>query len=287
MATIPGPKSEDLAKRRAEAVATGVSSSLPFYVARGHGATLFDVDGNEFIDLGSGIAVTGVGHRDPRLVRNVSEQVERFTHTCFMVAPYEGYVAVCEELNALDSRRPRQAFGAVQLRCGGGRERGEDRALRDRPSSGRCLRPRVPRAHEPHDGAHREGDAVQGRLRTVRARDVPCADVVSVPRPGEDDRRGSGVAGDRRDRNPSRRVARRGGPRRADPRRRWLYRACRGLPADARRVVRGSRGRCSSPTRSSPVSVARVGGSRPSTRASFPTSSRRRKGSPVGCRSPG
>ncbi len=101
MATIPGPKSEDLAKRRAQAVATGVSSSLPFYAARGHGATLFDVDGNEFIDLGSGIAVTGVGHRDPRLVRNVSEQVERFTHTCFMVAPYEGYVAVCEELNAL------------------------------------------------------------------------------------------------------------------------------------------------------------------------------------------
>jgi 4-aminobutyrate aminotransferase / (S)-3-amino-2-methylpropionate transaminase / 5-aminovalerate transaminase len=101
MATIPGPRSADLAKRRANAVANGVSSMLPIYADRGDGAILVDVDGNEFIDLGSGIAVTGVGHRSPRLVRAVSEQVDRFTHTCFMVAPYEGYVAVCEELNAL------------------------------------------------------------------------------------------------------------------------------------------------------------------------------------------
>ncbi len=101
MATIPGPRSEDLAKRRANAVASGVSSVLSFYADRGEGAILVDVDGNEFIDLGSGIAVTGVGHRSPRLVRAVSEQVDRFTHTCFMVAPYEGYIAVCEELNDL------------------------------------------------------------------------------------------------------------------------------------------------------------------------------------------
>ncbi len=101
MATIPGPRSEDLAKRRANAVASGVSSVLSFYADRGEGAILVDVDGNEFIDLGSGIAVTGIGHRSPRLVRAVSEQVDRFTHTCFMVAPYEGYVAVCEQLNSL------------------------------------------------------------------------------------------------------------------------------------------------------------------------------------------
>ena len=101
MATIPGPRSEDLAKRRANAVASGVSSVLPIYADRGEGAILVDVDGNEFIDLGSGIAVTGIGHRDPRLVQAVSAQVDRFTHTCFMVAPYEGYVAVCEQLNSL------------------------------------------------------------------------------------------------------------------------------------------------------------------------------------------
>ncbi|MGA8295846.1 MAG: 4-aminobutyrate--2-oxoglutarate transaminase [Acidimicrobiales bacterium] len=101
MATIPGPRSIELARRRANAVAHGVSSVLSVYAARGDGATLEDVDGNEFIDLGSGIAVTGVGHRDPHLVKALAEQVDRFTHTCFMVAPYEGYVAVCEELNAL------------------------------------------------------------------------------------------------------------------------------------------------------------------------------------------
>lgn len=101
MATTPGPRSMELATRRANAVANGVSSVLPVYADRGDGAILVDVDGNEFIDLGSGIAVTGVGHRNPLLVHAVAEQVDRFTHTCFMVAPYEGYVAVCEELNAL------------------------------------------------------------------------------------------------------------------------------------------------------------------------------------------
>jgi 4-aminobutyrate aminotransferase/(S)-3-amino-2-methylpropionate transaminase len=68
------------------------------YVDDAAGAIVRDVDGNCLIDLGSGIAVTTVGHADPPVVQAVSEQVARFTHTCFMVAPYEGYVAVCEEL---------------------------------------------------------------------------------------------------------------------------------------------------------------------------------------------
>jgi 4-aminobutyrate aminotransferase/(S)-3-amino-2-methylpropionate transaminase len=59
------------------------------------------VDGREWIDFSSGIAVTSVGNCSPRVVAAVREQVERFTHTCFMVAPYESYVAVCEQLNAL------------------------------------------------------------------------------------------------------------------------------------------------------------------------------------------
>ena len=65
------------------------------------GGTLTDVDGREWIDFGSGIAVTSVGNSSPRVVEAVRAQVERFTHTCFMVAPYESYVAVCEQLNAL------------------------------------------------------------------------------------------------------------------------------------------------------------------------------------------
>jgi 4-aminobutyrate aminotransferase/(S)-3-amino-2-methylpropionate transaminase len=98
---IPGPKSRALAARREAAVAPGVSSVLPVYAARGEGAILVDVDGNAFIDLGSGIAVTSVGHAVPALVEAVKEQAGRFAHTCFMVTPYEGYVAVCERLNAL------------------------------------------------------------------------------------------------------------------------------------------------------------------------------------------
>ena len=98
---IPGPRSVALEVRRRAAVAAGVSSSLALYVTEAEGAVLVDVDGNSLIDLGSGIAVTGVGHSDPAVIEAVRRQVGRFTHTCFMVTPYEGYVAVCEELNAL------------------------------------------------------------------------------------------------------------------------------------------------------------------------------------------
>ncbi|MCU4184041.1 4-aminobutyrate--2-oxoglutarate transaminase [Acidiferrimicrobium sp. IK] len=96
---IPGPRSQELAARRSAAVAPGVSSTLPVYVERGGGAVLVDVDGNSFIDLGSGIAVTSVGHALPAVVDAIARQAARFTHTCFMVGPYEGYVEVCEQLN--------------------------------------------------------------------------------------------------------------------------------------------------------------------------------------------
>ncbi|HEY7225745.1 MAG TPA: 4-aminobutyrate--2-oxoglutarate transaminase [Micromonosporaceae bacterium] len=93
--------SDDLHRRRVAAVARGVSSTISSYVDRGAGATLTDVDGREWIDFGSGIAVTSVGHADPRVIAAVQAQVARFTHTCFMIAPYESYVAVCEQLNEL------------------------------------------------------------------------------------------------------------------------------------------------------------------------------------------
>lgn len=97
---IPGPRSAQLAERKSEAVARGVGTMLAAYVVAAEGAILVDVDGNQLIDFGSGIAVTSVGHAAPRVVDAVAEQVRAFTHTCFMVTPYEGYVAVCEQLNA-------------------------------------------------------------------------------------------------------------------------------------------------------------------------------------------
>ena len=98
---IPGPGSVQLARRRATAVARGVASTLPVYATRAGGGIVEDVDGNRLIDLGSGIAVTTVGAAAPRVVEAVQQQVAEFTHTCFMVTPYEGYVAVAEALNRI------------------------------------------------------------------------------------------------------------------------------------------------------------------------------------------
>jgi 4-aminobutyrate aminotransferase/(S)-3-amino-2-methylpropionate transaminase len=98
---LPGPRSSAVHTRRARAVARGVGSVLPAYVERAGGGIVVDVDGNHLIDFASGIAVTSVGNAAPRVVEAVQRQVERFTHTCFMVAPYESYVSVCETLNAL------------------------------------------------------------------------------------------------------------------------------------------------------------------------------------------
>ncbi|HEX6968038.1 MAG TPA: 4-aminobutyrate--2-oxoglutarate transaminase [Micromonosporaceae bacterium] len=95
------PSSEELHQRRLAAVARGVGSTIQSYVESASGGTIVDVDGREWIDFAAGIAVTNVGNCAPRVVAAVREQVERFTHTCFMVAPYESYVAVCEQLNAL------------------------------------------------------------------------------------------------------------------------------------------------------------------------------------------
>jgi 4-aminobutyrate aminotransferase/(S)-3-amino-2-methylpropionate transaminase len=78
-----------------------VGTTLPVFVDRAGGGVLVDVDGNSFIDFGSGIAVVGVGNAADAVVARVQEQVARFTHTCFMVTPYEGYVEVCEALNRL------------------------------------------------------------------------------------------------------------------------------------------------------------------------------------------
>jgi 4-aminobutyrate aminotransferase / (S)-3-amino-2-methylpropionate transaminase / 5-aminovalerate transaminase len=87
--------------RRTAAVARGVGSVIQSYVERAGGGTLTDVDGREWVDFAAGIAVASVGNSAPLVVQAVQEQVARYTHTCFMVAPYEPYVAVCEQLNQL------------------------------------------------------------------------------------------------------------------------------------------------------------------------------------------
>lgn len=98
---IPGPKSSALIDRKNAAVSRGVGTTMPVYAARAGGGIVEDVDGNRLIDLGSGIAVTTIGNAAPRVAEAVAAQAGEFTHTCFMVTPYEQYVDVCEHLNRL------------------------------------------------------------------------------------------------------------------------------------------------------------------------------------------
>lgn len=94
------PSNETLHARRHAAVARGAAGKS-VYVARAENAELWDVTGRRFIDLTSGIGVTNTGHRHPRVVAAVEAQLAAFTHTCFHVGPFEGYVRLCERLNAL------------------------------------------------------------------------------------------------------------------------------------------------------------------------------------------
>src|SRR5262245_22487081 len=95
---IPGPQSRALMQRRRAAVARGISHATPIFAASAAAARITDVDGNVFLDFAGGIGVMNVGHSDPGVVEAVTRQVERFTHTCFSVAPYEGYVSLAERL---------------------------------------------------------------------------------------------------------------------------------------------------------------------------------------------
>ena len=98
---IPGPRSQELHARRLAAVSSGVGSTLPIYVQAAGGGVIVDVDGNSLIDLGSGIAVASVGNAATKVSKAVAEAAAAFTHTCFMITPYDGYVGVAEKLNEL------------------------------------------------------------------------------------------------------------------------------------------------------------------------------------------
>jgi 4-aminobutyrate aminotransferase/(S)-3-amino-2-methylpropionate transaminase len=98
---VPGPRSRALLDRARAALPAGLGSALPVFVESAGGGVLVDADGNSFIDLGSGIAVTTVGNAAPSVTERAAEQLRKFTHTCYLVNPYESYVDVCERLNAL------------------------------------------------------------------------------------------------------------------------------------------------------------------------------------------
>jgi len=98
---IPGPRSQELMRRRMAAVAQGPFHATPIFVARAEGAVLEDVDENQLLDFAGGIGCLNVGQRAPRVMAAVRRQMERFLHVCFSVTPYEGYIALAEKMNSL------------------------------------------------------------------------------------------------------------------------------------------------------------------------------------------
>ena len=89
-----------LSARKSAAVARGVATR-GIYAVRAENAELWDVEGKRYIDLAAGIAVNNTGHRHPKIMEAVARQAQDFTHTCFHVAPFEGYIGLAERLNAL------------------------------------------------------------------------------------------------------------------------------------------------------------------------------------------
>src|SRR6266568_110363 len=98
---IPGPKSRALMARRETAIPRGPANATPVFAARAEGTIIEDVDGNRYLDFAGGIGCLNAGHRSPRVLSAIREQLEKYLHLCFAVTPYEGYVAVAEKLNAL------------------------------------------------------------------------------------------------------------------------------------------------------------------------------------------
>jgi 4-aminobutyrate aminotransferase/(S)-3-amino-2-methylpropionate transaminase len=99
--SIPGPRSQELHRRREQAVPRGLSHATPVYVAKAEGALIEDVDGNVLIDLAGGIGCLNVGHRHHAVTGAIHQQVDRFLHTCAQVNPYEDYVALAETMNRI------------------------------------------------------------------------------------------------------------------------------------------------------------------------------------------
>jgi 4-aminobutyrate aminotransferase/(S)-3-amino-2-methylpropionate transaminase len=98
--SIPGPRSRHLQEERNSEVTSAFGAALPVFIDRAEGGILQDVDGNRIIDFASGIAVTSVGATNAFVQAQVAAQLDRFTHTCFMVTEYEGFTEVCRWLNA-------------------------------------------------------------------------------------------------------------------------------------------------------------------------------------------
>ena len=92
-------KNADLQARKNAATPRGVGVMCDFYAARAENAELWDVEGRRFIDFAAGIAVLNTGHRHPKIVKAIADQLNNFTHTAYQIVPYASYVELAEKIN--------------------------------------------------------------------------------------------------------------------------------------------------------------------------------------------
>ncbi len=210
----------ELHRRRLEAIPRGIGTSFPIYVDRARNAELWDVEGRRYVDFAGGIAVLNTGHLHPRVQAAVAGQLERFSHTCFMVTPYEPAVTLAERLNSLAPGANPEEDCLLQLRGGGGRERGEGCSQLHRPARGHRLLRQFPWAHAYGARPDRQGPSLQGRLRAVSGKRLPRSLPLSVPG-NEHGRRAGGHRSNLQGRHGAR--ADGGDPDRTGPRRRWIH----------------------------------------------------------------
>src|SRR5690606_4486151 len=95
------PSNQSLHQRRQAATTRGVSVLTQIFAERASNAELWDVEGRRYIDFAGGIGVLNTGHCHPKVVAAVQEQLQRFTHTCYQIFPYAGYVELAEKLNRI------------------------------------------------------------------------------------------------------------------------------------------------------------------------------------------
>ncbi|MDA3439867.1 4-aminobutyrate--2-oxoglutarate transaminase [Acinetobacter bereziniae] len=85
--------------RKQQATPRGVGVMCQWYAEKAENATIWDMEGNQFIDFAGGIGVLNTGHRHPKVISAVTEQLSKFTHTAYQVVPYESYVSLAEHIN--------------------------------------------------------------------------------------------------------------------------------------------------------------------------------------------
>ena len=94
-------KNAEISARKNDAISRGVGMTTQIYADKAENSEIWDVEGRRYIDFAGGIAVLNTGHRHPKVVEAVKNQLDRFTHTCHQVVPYENYVALAERLNKI------------------------------------------------------------------------------------------------------------------------------------------------------------------------------------------